>query len=69
MPEHAGAFGQNGDPPLPLLVVGVHGALDRGLIGSEDAGLGEELVNQGGFAMVDVGDDGDIAKGHGFLIF
>ncbi len=34
------------------------------LVGSEDAGLGQELVHQGGLAVVDVGDDGDVAKVH-----
>ena len=34
----------------------------------EGAGLGEELVDQGGLAVVDVGDDGDVAKLHDVLI-
>ena len=31
----------------------------------ESAGLTQELVNEGGLAVVDVGDDGDIANGAG----
>jgi hypothetical protein len=34
-------------------------------VGGERAGLAEELVNQGGLAVVNVGDDGDIADGAG----
>ena len=37
VPEDAGALGEDGDPALALLVVGVHGALNRRLIGSENA--------------------------------
>jgi hypothetical protein len=65
LPQYRGALGQDGDAALPLLVVGVHGALDRRLVGAEDAGLGEQLVDQGGLAVVDVGDDGDVAERHG----
>ena len=64
VPEHARAFGQDGDAALALLVVGVHGALGRRLIGSEHTRLGQKLVHQGGFAVVDVGDDGDVAQVH-----
>ena len=64
VPQHRGAFGQDGDAPFLLLVVGVHGALGRGLIGSEHARLGQKLVHQGGLAVVDVGDDGDVAQVH-----
>jgi len=47
---------------------GVHGAFDGRLVRPEGAGLGEKLVDQGGLAVVDVGDDGDIAKLHDVLI-
>ncbi len=65
VPEHRGGLGQDGDPALALLVVGVHGPFDVRLIGAEHAGLRQHLVHQGGLAMIDVGDDGDIAQGHG----
>ena len=64
VPQHGRAFGQDGDAALALLVVGVHGALGRRLIGSEDARLGQKLVDQRGLAVVDVGDDGDVAQVH-----
>ncbi len=60
VPQHRRAFGQDGDPAFLLLVVGVHRPLGLSLVGSEDAGLGQKLVHQGGLAMVDVGDDGDV---------
>ena len=41
------------------------GALGMGLVGPEGARLRQQLVDQGGLAMVDVGDDGDVAHGHG----
>ena len=64
VPQHARAFGQDGDAAFALLVVGVHGALGRRLIGSEHTRLGQKLVHQGGLAVVDVGDDGDVAQIH-----
>ena len=67
VPQHRGALGQDGDAALALLVVGVHGALGVRLVGAEDAGLGEQLVDQRGLAVVDVGDDGDVAQRHGIL--
>ena len=62
---HGGVFGQDGDAALTLQVVGVHDALGHGLVFAERTALLEHLVHQGGLAMVDVGDDGDVAQ---FLI-
>ena len=42
----------------------VHRAFDHALVVAERAGLLQQPVDQGGFAMVDVGDDGDIAQIH-----
>ena len=61
-----GAFGQDGDAALALQIVGVHGALVHVLVFAHRAGLLEELVHKRGFAMVDMGDDGDIADIHEF---
>ena len=33
-----------------------------GLVGAERAGLAEHRVDEGGLAVVDVGDDGDVAQ-------
>jgi hypothetical protein len=42
------------------MVVAVHHALGDLLV-AEGAGLAQQLVDQGGLAVVDVGDDGDVA--------
>jgi hypothetical protein len=62
-----GVLGQDGDAPLLFQVVGVHDPLGQLLVGGEGAGLAEQLVHQGGLAMIDVGDDGDIAEGAGHV--
>ena len=58
-------LGQDGDAALPFQLVRIHDALDDGLVGAEGAGLAEHGVDEGGLAVVDVGDDGDIADGAG----
>src|SRR5262249_49182431 len=57
-----GVLGQDGDPPLALLVVGVHNQFADLLILSENVALLEQTVNQRGFAVVDMRDNSDIAK-------
>ena len=47
-------------PALPLERVRVHDPLFDLLVGAERPGLPEHLVHQGGLAVVDVGDDGEI---------
>ena len=59
---HGGIFGKNGDAALPLQVVGVHHPFGHRLILAEDAALFEHLVHQGGLAMVNVGDNGDVSQ-------
>src|SRR6185437_1909467 len=58
-------LGQDGDAALFLELVRVHDALDDGLIAAEGAGLAEHGVDEGGLAVVDVSDDGDVADGAG----
>ena len=58
---HRGVLGQDGDASLPLQITGVHDTLHGGLVFPIDAALLEHLVHQGGFAVVNMGDDGDIA--------
>src|SRR6266567_528259 len=55
-------FGKDGDPPLLFQVVGVHDPLGDGLVFPEYPGMAQHGVHQGGLAMVDVGDYGDIAN-------
>ena len=56
-------LGEDGDAALALEVVRVHHALDQVLVRGERAGLAQQLVDQRGLAVVDVGDDGDVADG------
>ena len=67
--KQRGVFREDGDAALALKVVGVHDALDDGFVGAEDAGLLEHGVDEGGLAVVDVGNDGDVAKLHEQLRF
>ena len=62
-------LGDNRDPPLALEVIAVHYPLGDVLVRCERAGLDKQLVDQRGLAVVDVGDDRDVAEvaggGHG----
>ena len=58
-------LGQDGDAAFLFELVRVHDALDDGLVAAEGAGLAEHGIDQGGLAVVDVGDDGDVADGAG----
>src|ERR1700722_7404865 len=60
-----GVLGENRDAPFAFEIVRVHHPLDEFLVGAEDAALAEHGVDKGGLAVVDVGDDGDIANGGG----
>ncbi len=64
VPQDRGALGQDGDAAFALLIVGVHGAFCGRLIGAEQARLGEQGVDHGRLAVVNVGDDGDVAQVH-----
>ncbi len=55
-------LGQDGDALFPLEVHGVHHPVGDLLVGPEGAGLAEHGVDQGGLAVVDVGDDGDVSE-------
>ena len=57
-----GVLGQDGDAFLPFEVHRVHDPLGDLLVGPEGSGLAEHGVHQRGFAVVDVGHDGDIAE-------
>ena len=50
-------------PRSLLQRVGIHGALGHLLAGAEGAGGAEKHVDQGRLAMIDMRDDGDVAKG------
>src|SRR3712207_1439959 len=64
-----GVLGQDGDAALALEVHRVHDAVLRGVVvrplalgAAERTGLAEEGVDQGGLAVVDVGDDRHVAQ-------
>ena len=63
-PFDLSAFRQNRDPAFFFEVVRIHRALFNALVVAESARLAEKLVNKGGFAMIDVRDDGDITQRH-----
>ena len=60
-----GVFGEDRDAALTLEVIGVHDAVDNLLVFAVHAALLEHFVDEGGLAVVDVGDDGDVSQ---FLI-
>ena len=64
LPEDRGGLGQDGDAALALEIVGIHRPLGHPLVLAKGAGLLQQPVDQGGLAMVDMGDDGDVAKVH-----
>ena len=57
-----GVLGKDGDAALTLQVAGVHDALHHFLILAVYAALPQHLVHQGGLAVVDMGDDGDVSQ-------
>ena len=55
-------LGEDRDPLLALEVHRVHDPVDDGLVGPERAGLAEHRVDERRLAVVDVGDDRDVAE-------
>ena len=62
VPDQRGRLGEDGDAALALEVVGIQRALGDALVLAKRARLLQQPVNQGGFAVVDVGDNGDVAE-------
>ena len=61
VPDDGGDFGEDGDAAFFFEIVAVERALGQRLMGREGAGLAQQLVDKRGFAMVNMGDDGDVA--------
>src|SRR5208282_6874498 len=59
--KHGRVLGKNSDAALAFQIVRVHDALGHGLVVAEGATLSKHGVNQRGFAVVHVGNDGDVA--------
>ena len=62
VPFNGRIFGQNRNAPLALLIVGVHHTLGPRGATIERTRLLQQTIHKGGFAMVYVGNNGDIAK-------
>jgi hypothetical protein len=62
LPAHRGVLGEDGDALLALQVAGVHDPVDHGGPLAERARLAQHGVHEGGLAVVDVRDDGDVAE-------
>ena len=65
LPLDTGALGKDGYPALFLQVIGIHSPFLDPLVVAEGPRLAKQLVDQRGLAVVDVGDDGDIAQAAG----
>ena len=52
---------KDGDAAFTLQVAGIHGALGHCLMRLDGARLAQHLVDQCRFAMIDMGDDGEIS--------
>ena len=59
---HGGVLGQDGNAALALQIVGVHHAVCNLLVLAENAALLEHFVYQGGLAVVNVGNNGNISQ-------
>ena len=64
LPQERRRLGEDGDAALALEVVGIERTLGDALILAERAGLLQQAVDQRGLAVVDMGDDGDVAELH-----
>ena len=60
-PGDRAILGENGDAAFAFQVIGVHHAFGDLLVGGKGAGLAQQFVDEGGFAMINVGDDGYVA--------
>ena len=67
LPHDRRHLGQDGDAALALEVVAIERALGDTLVFAKRARLLQQAVDQRGLAMVDMGDDGDVAQLHGGL--
>jgi hypothetical protein len=61
-PADRGVLRENRDAAFLFDVVRVHHAVRHDLAVAERARLAQQAVDEGGLAMVDVGDDGDVAQ-------
>ena len=62
--KNSGLLRGNSDSPLVLLIARVHNEMlgHFGLIVAKSIGLLQKTIDERGFAVVDVGDDGDVTN-------
>jgi len=61
LPLHRAVLRKDGDAALAFEVAAVHHPFGDFLVRAEGAALAQQLVDHGGLAVVDVGNDGDVA--------
>ena len=61
-----GVLGEDGDAPLPLQIAAVHNAVHAHLAAAQHAGVLQEMIHQGGLAVVYMGDDRNVSNFHCF---
>jgi hypothetical protein len=62
IPLDGRVFGQDGNSPLTLLIVGVHDSFSPLAFSIQGTGLLKETINQGGFTVVNVGNNRDVTE-------
>jgi hypothetical protein len=64
-PVNGSVLGFNGNAFFPFQIHGVHSPLGDSLVFTVGATSLQELINEGGFTMVNVGDNGEVSElGH-----
>ena len=64
LPQERRHLGQDGNAAFTLQVIGIHRSFCYALVVAERAGLAQEHVDQRRLAVIDMGNDGDVAKRH-----
>jgi hypothetical protein len=62
-PAYRTVFGRNGDPAFSFQIHAVHQTLFDLLVFPKKSRLTEHLIYEGGFSMVYMGNDGNVADG------
>ena len=60
VPTNCRVLRKNGNPPLFLLIIGIHDSLSADVFAVEGARLLQQAVDERGFAMIHVGNNRDI---------
>ena len=61
-PINRAVFGGDGDAAFAFEVHGIHNPVRDFLVGAEGAALPEHVVDEGGFAVIDVSDNRNVAQ-------